>query len=355
MTELLASSEALAAWADRATSASAIAMDTEFMRESTYYPELCLIQLALPDDIVLVDVHPGADLTALDALMRSGPVKILHACRQDLEVLGLHFSPPLGPLFDTQVAAALCGFAPQMSYAALVEALTGVALAKTATRTDWSQRPLSAAQLEYAADDVRYLAPLRDELSQRLEHLGRLAWFEQEMQALSALSSEVDAESAWQRVKGQARLPAEAQPRLRALAAWREQRAVARNRPRRWIVSDQILLDLALASPRDQASLAQIPGMPPAVLRNAGADLLAVIARAGERDAEVIELAMPDLDQVKRLQAQIKQLAEQFEIDATVLATRSELVQFSLGQVSERLTMGWRAERVVPALQQAMG
>ena len=350
MTELLQSDKALARLTDQALTVSEIALDTEFMRERTYYPQFCLIQAALPQEIALIDVQADLDLGILAPALGGGPVKILHACRQDLEVLGLALAAPLAPLFDTQVAAALCGFAPQCSYAALVSDLLGVDLAKSATRTDWSRRPLSDEQLAYAADDVRYLAPLRHALDARLNALGRRDWMDEEMQALGAVELVANPAEAWQRVKGHQRLNATQRARLIPLAAWRERRAMERDRPRRWIASDELLLEMAVRRPMNVTALRGLPDMPPALVRNAGQDLLEILsAEHPPNERPVAE--PPDLKLIKALQGRLRELAAGLELDASLLATRADLVELASGNCPVRLGRGWRAREVTPALR----
>src|SRR6202051_5188781 len=191
---------------------SSFGLDTEFMRERTYFAQLCLLQLSFGEQAVCIDTLALPDLSPLRATMASPAIgKGLHAARQDLEVLGPATGPVVG-LFDTQVAAALIGLPAQIGYGDLVQQLLSISLHKAETRTDWSRRPLSAAQLAYAIDDVRYLLPLRERLSERLEHLGRRAWFDQEMAELDAIGSfEVDPTEAFRRFKGFGELDPERQ------------------------------------------------------------------------------------------------------------------------------------------------
>jgi len=234
--------EQLAEIADRLASQTVIGLDTEFLRERTYHAQLCLLQLAWTGAAVCVDPLAVTDLAPLRATLSAPPaVKILHASRQDLEVL----LPALGlvrPLFDTQIAAALTGESAQIGYAELVRRLLGVELAKAHTRADWSRRPLSADQIEYALDDVRHLLALKEALQERIERLGRLAWLAEEFAALEDPATlTVDPEQAWRRLKGCSGLDPGRQRLLRSLAAWRERRALERDRPRGWILDDELL------------------------------------------------------------------------------------------------------------------
>ncbi|MGJ8668548.1 MAG: ribonuclease D [Oceanococcus sp.] len=350
MTELLSCSDSLAAFCDRANQVQALALDTEFMRERTYYPELCLIQAAIPGEIVLIDPLSEVDLKPLAQLMPLGPDKILHACRQDQEVLQAALSRVPQPLFDTQYAAALCGFAPQASYATLVNELCGVSLAKGATRTDWTRRPLSSAQLEYAADDVRYLHDIREQLTERLQRSKRFSWFTEDMQRVATQELDVNDDEVWGRVKGKAQLQGRALAVLQALAAWRERLAKSSNRPRRWVLSDEALLALARAQPTSHQQLQQIKDVPEGVVRKQSDALLECIALAQDGEIPVLDQRMPDKALVKRLQQELRSVAEELQLDASVLATRSDLNALALNGSSERLQQGWRHHVVNQAL-----
>ncbi len=351
MTELLNCSDTLAAFCDRASQAEALALDTEFLRERTYYPELCLIQAGLPGEIVLIDPLSDIDLAPLARLMGTGPDKILHACRQDQEVLVAALDCAPAPLFDTQQAAALCGFAPQASYASLVSDLCQVDLAKGATRTDWSRRPLSAAQLEYAADDVRHLHALREQLRERLEAAGRLAWFVEDMQRSAAQALDVDPQQAWERIKGRGQLQGRSLAVLQALGAWRELRAQERDKPRRWVLSDEAMLALAAAQPRNRQQLEQVAEIPDGVVRRQSDALLACVEAAQGAEIPVLETRIPDKPVIKALQKALREIADQLQIETSVLATRADLNALALDGCSARLQQGWRHSVVHQALQ----
>lgn len=350
MTTVITDGQALQAFVSDAMQAESLALDTEFMREKTYYPELCLIQAACAEHLVLIDVQQCDSLAPLQALLSGGMPKILHACRQDQEVLATCFDERLQPIFDTQVAAALCGHPPQWSYASLVEHYCGVSLAKGATRTDWSKRPLSQAQLDYAADDVRYLDQARASLLARLHELGRETWFAEEMELLEQPNWELEPDEAWRKVKGMGPLSAKERGSLQVLAAWREREAVRRNRPRRWIVADPVLLELARRMPNSTSALEQVPGMEAGLLRRQGQALLEQLELARTASELPLDDRIADTATVKRLQAELRKLAGRLELDPAVLATRADLSALVLDGRSERLANGWRAEEVVPAL-----
>ena len=268
----------------RLQGASRLAVDTEFMRESTYRAQLCLVQIASDTDCYLVDPLAGLDLAPLFATLadRARP-KILHAARQDLEVLLQTGGFVPAPVFDTQVAAALLGLPPQAGYAELVARQLGHSIDKGQTRTDWSRRPLSAAQLAYAADDVHHLLQLHTELAMALEARGRSAWHAEECAALeNPALYRTEPGDAWRRFKGLGRLRPPEQSVARALAAWREERAIASDKPRGWILTDEAVLALATLAPTTMAELEQVRALPPGVVRKRGDELLALV-RSGAR------------------------------------------------------------------------
>lgn len=239
--------EQLAALVARLRDGEWVALDTEFMRERTYYPQLCLIQIAGPNELACVDPLALDDLEPLTALLTDTSVtKVLHAAVQDLEILWQTTGALPEPVFDTQVAAALLGYPDQIGYATLVASMLGHALDKAHTRTDWSQRPLAAEQVAYAADDVRYLAELYPRIREQLAKRGRLEWVNAESETLADPARYTpDPGQAWKRIKGVDKLRPAQQQALARLAQWRETTAMRRDRPRRWILKDDVLVQLA--------------------------------------------------------------------------------------------------------------
>ena len=282
---MIETAEALSAYAARVASAPALALDTEFMREKTYRADLCLVQLADENSAVCVDPLAIPDLAPLaPALTSPSCVKVMHAARQDLEVL----LPAVGlvrPVFDTQIAAGLAGFPAQIGYAELARRLLEVELDKAHTRTDWSRRPLSAEQQEYALDDVRHLLALRASLLETLDKRGRLAWLEEELATLAnADALRVAPEDAWKKVKGLPSLDEARQRLAQNVAAWRERRADERNRPRGWILDDVSLREIVVRLPRSREALAALPEMQESVVRKCGEELLALVSEANIAD-----------------------------------------------------------------------
>ena len=338
-----------------------VAIDTEVVRERTYYPRLCLVQAAIGGEILLVDALAIPDGGALAReLAGAGRPKLAHAARQDIEALLPITGAPLAPVFDTQQAAALLGFSAQVGYADLVREVLGVELAKGHARTDWARRPLSPEQLAYAADDVRYLSPLADALEARLAAAGRRAWLDEESAALGDIALyRTDPEDAWRRLKGLERLDARAFAAARALAAWRERRAVARNLPRGWVLPDAAILELAMVRPRTRDALARVAGVPPGTAARAADELLtAIAAEPGDDDRDGEAAGRPGPEQLrlqKLLQQRLGEISAELAIQPEILATRRELAALARGRRDVPALRGWRrdvvGERLLAVLQ----
>jgi ribonuclease D len=346
--------------AARLATRTSIGLDTEFLRERTYRAELCLIQVSAADDAACVDPIAVSELSALAGpLTAAGVVKVMHASRQDLEVL----LPAVGlvrPVFDTQVAAALAGFGAQVGYAELVRRLFGIELSKAHTRTDWSRRPLSPEQIEYALDDVRHLIPLKLALEEQLAKLGRSTWLAEELAGLTDASAlATDPAEAWRRLKGLRGLDPGRERLARGLAAWRERRAIERNRPRGWILDDAALRELVVRVPRSLAALEAIGEVPAGVVRHCGGELLACVAAAEVPDpAPALDLRQrPDPVKsalVKKLAAVNQAAATELGVSPEVLATRRDLERLAEGDQDVPALRGWRraviGEKLLAAL-----
>lgn len=346
--------------AARLESASAIGVDTEFLRERTYRAELCLVQIT--DETTPVCIDPLA-VTSLAPLARmlcdERQIKVMHASRQDLEVL----FPAVGlvhPVFDTQVAAALIGLPAQVGYAELARRLLGRELSKAHTRTDWSRRPLSPEQIEYALDDVRYLLPLKDSLEEALDRLGRTDWLREEHATLrDARNFIVDPDQAWLRIKGLRGLDAGRERLAREIGAWRERRAIERNRPRGWILEDVGVREIVARVPRSLEQLAGIPEVPEGVAKHCGEELLTAIRAAEVPDPPppIVMRGRPDPDRaalVKKLSAINQAVAVELGLSPEVLATRRDLEQLAEGQRDVALLQGWRHDVVGARLLAAL-
>lgn len=326
--------------------APVLALDTEFMRVDTYYPRFCLLQVGTPDGAWCIDPLGGLDLAALGAwLAGTTQPKLMHAARQDLEVLA-----PLGagtprPLVDTQIAAALLGLSDQISYAAVVETYCGVTIDKSQTRTDWAQRPLSADQLRYAALDVTYLLPVWEAMARELASEGKTGWLEEECARL--VGAPDDAAPSWQRVKGLTQLEGRSLAIAAALAEWREGVARTADRPRNWILRDEVLLQLARRAPQRLGELTDVQGLPPATVRRHGERLLALCNDPGLAPP-ALPPRLPRLTpEGNRLLAECQQIVREraaaAKVAPTLLATRRDLEQLLWGEAPPRFASGWRA------------
>jgi ribonuclease D len=345
--------------ADLAT-APWVALDTEFTRERTFYARLGLLQLATEDAIACVDPLRVDLGPLLDVLYDPRLLKILHAGRQDLEVFHDLRGEVLAPVFDTQIAAALLGYADQIGYAALVEAITGVKLAKLHTRANWEARPLTEEQLRYAADDVAYLRDVYRALHARLAETGRLEWQAQECAALiNPQLYRGDPETAHQRLGAGNRLNSGAQPLLKALAAWREHTAQTRDRPRAWIVADAVLFEIARAAPAGLDALRALPGVTAAAVSTHGEEILRIVRAQRDAAPALIwpapESATPaQQDLARRVLERVKALAAAQSVSPAVIATRRsvfELIRDRRGPLTE----GWRRELIGAELLAMVG
>jgi ribonuclease D len=343
-----------------------VALDTEFMRESTYYPALCLVQAAGGTHCVVFDPLAIEDLTPLWRFLADrSRVKVLHAARQDLEVLSQSMGridlPIPGPIFDTQVAGGLLGLSAQLGYAGLVVARLQRELPKGLARTDWARRPLSAEQLTYAADDVRYLAQLYPGLRADLAAAGRLEWLEEAGRELEdAGLYRTEPAAAWRRLKGLDRLSPRQRAAAKSLAQWRETRAMQSDKPRGWILADDTLRELAERLPANEAELQGIRSLPAGVIRRRGAELLALIDASGAAAADEPPMHIPprpdqaQLARVSELMALVRAQAQQLSIAPELLATRRDIEQLVFGGHSDHLMSGWRRTLIGERLHSAL-
>ncbi len=287
---LIADTDALAAFCGRLALSSYITVDTEFMRDRTYYPQLCLVQLAGDETAAAIDaLAPGLDLAPLMALMeRRDILKVFHAGRQDLEIFYLLAGRVPAPMFDTQVAAMVCGFGESVGYDTLVAKLTGAHIDKSSRFTDWSLRPLTERQIKYAISDVTHLRTVYEKLERRLRHSERAHWLEEEMAVLADPATYRTApEEAWLRLKTRS-TNRRFLVVLKALAAWREREAQRRNVPRNRIIRDEALTEIAAHHPTTTAELARTRGLSRGFAEGRmGEAILAVVAEA---------LALPEVE-----------------------------------------------------------
>jgi ribonuclease D len=353
--DLITSTEALTALCERLRHETFVTVDTEFMRERTYWPELCVVQLASDTEVAVVDtLAPGLDLTPLGLLLADTAVmKVFHAARQDIEIFVLLFGDVPRPLFDTQVAAMVAGFGDQVGYDALVSSLTGGQIDKAHRFSDWSARPLSPAQVNYAAADVTYLRTAYEKLCARLAKDGRLEWVAEEMAALADASSyRANPETMWERLR-----PRTTNRRmlgvLRALAAWREREAQRSNIPRQRMLKDEALLEIAATAPTDADQLARGRGITRGFAEGkTGISLLAAIAEAKALpDAQLPEApnhregpkASPAL--VSLLKVLLAAKCEQFHVAPKLVANSEDIDRLATEEAPEIAAVhGWRAD-----------
>jgi ribonuclease D len=324
-----------------------VAVDTEFIREKTYYPKLCLIQIATDSVTACVDCLAPLDLTPLFArLFDPASTWVLHSARQDLEVIWQRTQKLPPRLIDTQVAAALAGFPPQVGLEGLLQRTLGIELGESYARTDWSRRPLPEAAFRYALDDVRYLLPAWRQVESQLESLGRLSWQEEDSRRLLEEPPVADPLAIWTRLKGVHALPFRGQCAALALVRWREAAAQRSDRPRRWLLADDVLLALAASLPSTQDELGRF--LPPKFAARQGRDLLAALASRSDAEIEAIvrergNPQAPDKTRLKALQEDVRQRAAALGIEPEILATRRDLAALELGAPPEHLQNGWRA------------
>ncbi|MCZ0954753.1 MAG: HRDC domain-containing protein [Rhodospirillaceae bacterium] len=347
---LVDDAQSLADLVDAISEAPLVALDTEFVREQTYYPRLCLIQVATPDRLACVDCLADMDLKPLfSALLAPGRTWLLHSARQDLEAMQRLMYRLPSRLIDTQIAAALLGKAPQIGLQDLVAEELNVRLDKGFTRTNWARRPLPAGALQYALDDVLHLFALWDVLQGKLNDLNRLYWLEEDCRTALETPVLTPPAALWSRLRGVRALNARTRCAALALVEWRESCAQRLNRPRRWLCSDQLLVRIAKTMPSRPADLSGIPELPKRFARRFGDEIVSAIAAsetAGNLRLVDVQRAPIQESRFKRLRDGARQRARQLNIDPQVLATRQELLDLLRGQPPGRLAGGWRRDQL---------
>lgn len=347
---LIDSPSSLDALCARLAGTDTIALDTEFVRESTYFAQLCLIQVGTDAELACVDCVAPIELKPLFTVLLGDTVTwVVHSAKQDLEVVWHAAGKLPSRLIDTQIAAALLGYPPQIGLQDIVRDVLGIELDKTHTRTNWKRRPLHSHELDYAADDVRHLLPLWRELEARLVARGREAWFHEDCRRLLTQPIEADTAALYARLKGSGRLPASAIPAALALLAWREQQARRVNRPRRWIISDEVVVALARLPALTRDELRTIPGLAPRTAARSGEAIIDAIASAGNPEvqrlaAELLPSTRPDPERLRSLRKLVSDKARSLGIEPEVIAARKDLAAATLGKPPPQLASGWRAE-----------
>ncbi len=352
---IIESAAALAAFCQKQAHADYITVDTEFMRDKTYWPQLCLVQIAGPEEAAIIDpLAPGMELAPLLALMADSAVlKVFHAARQDIEIFVNLTGAVPAPLFDTQVAAMVCGFGDAVSYETLAGKLAGAHIDKSSRFTDWAHRPLTERQLQYALTDVVPLRTVYEKLAQRLARTNRAHWLAEEMAVLTDLATyRQDPQEAWRRFKlrtGNRKMLA----LVRELAAWRETAAQQRNLPRNRLLRDESILEIAAHAPATVADLARTRGLGRNFAEGKlGAELLAAVKRAS---------AMPESDYpqppprrepppgigplVDLLRVLLKLRAEENDVAQKLVADSEDLEMIAADDAAPvRALQGWRGE-----------
>jgi ribonuclease D len=341
---LITDSATLANLCARLSDAPFVTVDTEFMRESTYYPELCLIQIADTQEAAAIDpMAPGIDLTPLLNLLvdNEDVLKVFHAGGQDIEIIYNLTGKTPHPLFDTQVAAMALGQGEQIGYSNLVDSWLGIQVDKGARFTDWSRRPLDQRQVDYAIGDVTHLSAIFPKMLERLKKTGRGAWLDQEMERLADPANYAnEPDLAWRRVRVSSRKP-EVLGRLKAIARWRELEAQAKDLPRGRIVKDETIADLAGHPPRKQADLAKVRGLSATWAQNdIGARLIVAIEGAQPLPADEMPARddrKPSLGRDGSLVADLLKLllkirARDIDVAPRLLARGEELELLAAGQ-----------------------
>jgi ribonuclease D len=337
-----------------------IALDTEFLREKTYYPKFCLLQIATFDWVACIDPLAINDLTPLlEAIYNPAIVKVLHACRQDLEIFYQITGKIPGPIFDTQIAAPLLGFQENPGYAMLVSSFLNINLNKAHTRTDWSERPLSADQIQYAADDVIYLCKIYKIMCDQLAKLDRLDWLNSDFEILKNPELyQLSPENAWLKIRGKNKLTGKQLSVMQALSEWRESSAQQENKPRSWLLSDEMLLELAKLQPVTLADLAKIRNIGERTVNRYGKKLCELIDEFRQRPPKPLkdkdrpakktqqhEAVLDVLSSVVRIRA------EENSLNPVILATRKDLEELLFGEEDSLLLQGWRYKMAGQELQ----
>lgn len=327
-----------------------LGVDTEFMREKTYFAQLCLIQISTPDDIYCVDpLTETAQGEFWDALLAASWA--VHSARQDIEVVFQLTGTMPREIFDTQIAAGLLGLPPQIGYAALVKELFDVEMAKSHTRADWTRRPLPDAFLQYAAEDVEYLLPATEILSERLDKKNRLDWAQQDsMLLLDPALYDLSGNQAIDRLKGARNFRGTKRAAAVRLTMWREAEAIRRNRPRQWILRDNVLLDIAYKLPSSSKQLANIEGVSTKLIDRVGEQLLEAVATTNDDDGSYEPPRPPDEAQkalLKEMQSHVAACAQDLNLAAETIAPKRELSAVIRSDDREtRVFTGWRRELI---------
>ena len=352
---IIDTSAALAAACERFARRPYVAVDTEFMRETTYWARLCLVQLAADGQAAAIDpLADGIDLDPFyELLTRADVIKVFHAARQDLEIFHHERGVLPAPLFDTQVAAMVCGFGDSVGYEKLVRDLAGARIDKSSQFSDWTRRPLRQRQVDYALSDVVHLCPVYEKLSAMLKRSGRESWLDEEMAALAdPRTYEPPLEDAWRRIKTRNR-GGRFLAVLRELAAWREGEAQRRDRPRNRVLRDEVLRAIAGEAPRSIAELKQVRSFPHAMAeRREAGDILEAVARGLAIDDKEVPRVEPrgaprgSTALIELLRTLLRMKSEQHDVAQKLIAGAEDLERIARadGEADVPALHGWRRE-----------
>ena len=346
----------------RASASHVLAVDTEFIRDRTFRPQLCLVQLATHEESCVVDPILIKDLSSLARLFEDEKItKVFHACTQDIEVINVAMGCVPRPIFDTQVAAAFLGCRLQLGYGAVVERYCGVHLAKADSLTDWARRPLDEEQLAYAEDDVRYLPGIYDDMISQLVEKDRLGWVMPEMDRLTDASAVTnDPKDAYLKLKRSSGLNDRQLAIAREVCAWRERSASRRNIPRKWVLNDEVIVETCKRAPKTADRLRRIRGT--AQLSPTDVDSLVAAVKRG------LECPNSELPHSKRqpkvstqtesvvdlMYALVRLVAEKSGVAAQLIATRDDLLGFVASREGSPLSVGWRYDLVGALLERLL-
>lgn len=347
--------DALARAATDLASAEIVAVDTEFFRETTFYPVPALIQLTAGETVYLIDPQAVAADTDIQRLLSGGPVKLIHACSEDLEVLTMWAGVELFPLVDTQIAESLLGPETAIGYRRLVQARCDVDIPKEETRSNWLERPLSPAQLDYAALDVVFLLPIWQQQRTALQALERLDWLDQECVSMSGARDAAVPERWYLRNRQLWRLTPRQIEAYRRLAAWREREVRRRDTPRGWLAKDGVLFAVAEAMPKNRYELAAIDGVSASLVKREGDALLEAVKAAHQCDESALPPAVPVpttpafKQRMKALKQVVREQADTLALAPERLSNRSEMEALAGAHLtgnSLALPTGWRGDRL---------
>jgi len=333
-----------------------LAIDTEFLREKTYYPKFCLLQIATLEWVACVDpiALEGQMGELFEIINNPNIIKVLHSCRQDVEIFYNLTGKLPAPVYDTQLVAPLLGFQENPGYAMLVSGFLNINLSKIHTRTDWSQRPLSPEQMEYAADDVIYLAKIYQMMEKKLQKLGRENWLKEDFeQLMNPDLYDIPPENAWLKIRGKNKLTGKQLAIVQTLAEWRETAAKKDDRPKNWILRDELILDMAKLQPVTIKALAEIRSINDGFVRRSGQQVCDLIKTAQDKPGLKLKAKENSVKKTVKqeavldvLSAIVRLRAEENALNPIILATRKDLEALLFDEPEGLLRHGWRYSMV---------